>query len=460
MAEINASRRILKPNGNGEPASSTGSIKDAVKLLRQQAAPAKSPTPPVQAHPEPEKLKVVIRLLPPEIKEKAVLDLLSPWVNINTCNYIYFSEGHVSKKGTKDPLPSTAYAGFKNAGLLKTFIREFRTLDIQGKLPELGPNVAIEYAPYQKGLRPSKPDPLAGTLEDDPVYKSFVQRLSDPTVVQVPLIAEEERSKNESKNKGKNKAVAKPSPGSLPKSADKNKKRGENSQSVENSREAVKSKTNSLTPTELAAQLTSVPSAGPQSSKKSSSAKASTQPIGEIANSGEKGSKGSGASSESKSKRGKAKGPKNVLTQNTAAKEETGIPTGPKSQATKKKGKAKVVNGDSAPKETSSQNKNASSDNVAPAVPTDPKQKSVRKPAKSKKHSNAENVSPGPAEPSSSANATGDSTSTTKPKKAHPPRRPAKSKPAADGESPKARPPPRKRDQNSPKPQPQSQPQP
>lgn len=150
----------------------------------QSARPLQSPPP---------KTKLVVRRLPATMTEAEFFGVVSRWINDKTCNYKYFVPGHVPRNGTKEPLPATAYAGFRDPQDMARFGREFRTVQ------ELGHEVLVEYAPYQAPLEDDGEEPpvdeLAGTIGAHPVYKAFVAHLKDPTVELVPLVAPKPKPK-------------------------------------------------------------------------------------------------------------------------------------------------------------------------------------------------------------------------------------------------------------------------
>lgn len=68
-----------------------------------------------------EKLKLVIRLLPPDLKEQEFFALVKPWVNDDSTISKYFVSGHVSKKMSKKPIYSRAYVIMK----AQTYVEQF-----------------------------------------------------------------------------------------------------------------------------------------------------------------------------------------------------------------------------------------------------------------------------------------------------------------------------------------------
>jgi hypothetical protein len=134
--------------------------------------------------------KLVIRLLPPTLGEDEFSNLVCEWINDDTCEYRYFVAGHVSTKGSKLPIHSRAYAGFKDLTMLQTFVGEFK----KKIAPQLEGNPIVEYAPYQNRLKSSRPDEsMAGTIYNDPVYQSFLAHLKDPSLTLVPLVSEKKK---------------------------------------------------------------------------------------------------------------------------------------------------------------------------------------------------------------------------------------------------------------------------
>jgi hypothetical protein len=144
------------------------------------------------------KNKLVIRRLPAMMTEEEFFRAVEPWINSETCAFKYFVPGHISRGDTKDPKPSTAYAGFNTRDALIAFGQQHITIEA------FGDEAIVEYAPYQAPLETNrKKDELSGTIIDNAVFKSFVARLKDPSLEPVPLVAPKPKARGQLPNGSK-----------------------------------------------------------------------------------------------------------------------------------------------------------------------------------------------------------------------------------------------------------------
>lgn len=95
--------------------------------VRISNQPSPAQTVPVEVPvSQKENLKLVVRLLPPDIEEKSFFALVKPWVNDDSTNSTYFVPGHVSKKLSKKPVNSRAYMIMKSQQHLEEFYKAFK----------------------------------------------------------------------------------------------------------------------------------------------------------------------------------------------------------------------------------------------------------------------------------------------------------------------------------------------
>mmetsp|Transcript_44944 Transcript_44944/g.103902 ORF Transcript_44944/g.103902 Transcript_44944/m.103902 type:complete len:422 (+) Transcript_44944:60-1325(+) len=123
-------------------------------------------------------LKVVVRLLPPEITEDELLATIHE-THKKAMRWRSFEPGKRYKGEAKPSLNSRCYFQFESFERAEEFIKDYhghQFVDAQG---EQFRAVAC-FAPYQKVPR-QKPqrDTRDGTIVDDPAYKEFVESLSE-----------------------------------------------------------------------------------------------------------------------------------------------------------------------------------------------------------------------------------------------------------------------------------------
>ncbi|KAL1925259.1 uncharacterized protein VTP21DRAFT_142 [Calcarisporiella thermophila] len=124
-----------------------------------------------------DRLKVVIRQLPPHLPEQVFLQSVAQWANEETTDWYSFFQGKFSKSKSKESIASRAYFHFKNIQQVIEFCRGYDGhvfVDSKGNTSR----AVVEFAPYQKLPKTGKkPDPRQGTIDDDPDYLAFLESL-------------------------------------------------------------------------------------------------------------------------------------------------------------------------------------------------------------------------------------------------------------------------------------------
>lgn len=120
--------------------------------------------------------KVVVRLLPPEITEEEFRASI-PELQMESCKWLRFHCGKRSKSDKKPSVNSRCYLQMRTQANADEFIASYhghQFVDSQGE-----PFRAVAcIAPYQKVPRKTQKDPREGTLDDDTVFKAFLDELS------------------------------------------------------------------------------------------------------------------------------------------------------------------------------------------------------------------------------------------------------------------------------------------
>ncbi|GAA5932651.1 RNA-binding protein [Sporobolomyces koalae] len=152
-------------------------------------APSKSKQP--QAG---QRLKVIVRRLPPDLPPTVFWRTVEPWVHRNPNSDLestddkesdvlstVFKQGKVRKSGKdKDSVHSRAYITFKTPEALVAFHRGYDGWSFKDKTGTVTQAV-VEFAPYQKvPTAPSKADPRQGTIDQDPDFLAFQTALTAP----------------------------------------------------------------------------------------------------------------------------------------------------------------------------------------------------------------------------------------------------------------------------------------
>lgn len=129
-------------------------------------------------------LKVVVRLLPPEITEEEFRKTVSD-DKLALVKWSSFLAGKRYKGEAKPSLNSRCYLQFEATAQAEEFISEYhgrKFIDAQG---EEFRAVAC-FTPYQKVPRKLQKDPREGTIEEDSVYQEFIAALQEKAVFEAP----------------------------------------------------------------------------------------------------------------------------------------------------------------------------------------------------------------------------------------------------------------------------------
>ncbi|THH18892.1 hypothetical protein EW146_g2181 [Bondarzewia mesenterica] len=120
-----------------------------------------------------ERLKTIVRRLPPNLPEDIFWQSVQNWVTDDTASWKIFYPGKLRKKYVnyqtlnKENVPSRAYIAFKNEELLADFSREYDGHIFRDKSGNEF-QVVVEFAPYQKvPSEKKKADSRTGTIEKD-----------------------------------------------------------------------------------------------------------------------------------------------------------------------------------------------------------------------------------------------------------------------------------------------------
>ncbi|KAJ3731487.1 Smg-4/UPF3 family-domain-containing protein [Lentinula guzmanii] len=142
-----------------------------------------------------ERLKTVVRKLPPNLPEEIFWQSVQLWVADDTVSWKTYFPGKLRFGLNKENVPSRAYIAFKNEEQLALFSREydghlfrdksgkpsFRAIQVFHSYRCTGheSQAVVEFAPYQKvPSEKKKIDPRNGTIEKDENYISFIESLN------------------------------------------------------------------------------------------------------------------------------------------------------------------------------------------------------------------------------------------------------------------------------------------
>ncbi|KAI0088255.1 Smg-4/UPF3 family-domain-containing protein [Irpex rosettiformis] len=127
-----------------------------------------------------DRLKTVVRRLPPNLPEDVFWQSVLPWVTDETATWKEYYQGKMRKRINKENIPSRAYIAFKNEELLANFSREYDGHIFRDKTGN--ESIAIvEFAPFQKiPTAKGKADSRMGTIEKDEDFISFMESLKEP----------------------------------------------------------------------------------------------------------------------------------------------------------------------------------------------------------------------------------------------------------------------------------------
>ncbi|KIJ16461.1 hypothetical protein PAXINDRAFT_10911 [Paxillus involutus ATCC 200175] len=140
---------------------------------KQKQKESKSQQPPNGA----ERLKTVVRRLPPNLPEEIFWQSVQAWVSDETVTWRMFCPGKTRKRVNKENLPSRAYIAFKNEEQVATFSREYDGHLFRDKAGNESQAV-VEFAPFQKiPTEKKKVDARNNTIDKDEDYISFIESL-------------------------------------------------------------------------------------------------------------------------------------------------------------------------------------------------------------------------------------------------------------------------------------------
>ncbi|KAJ7132920.1 Smg-4/UPF3 family-domain-containing protein, partial [Mycena filopes] len=128
--------------------------------------------------PTTERLKTVVRRLPPNLPEDIFWQSVQSWVSDETVAWKIYYPGKLRKRLNKENVSSRAYIVFKTEEQLAQFSRDYDGHLFRDKAGNESYAV-VEFAPYQKAPpEKKKADARSGTIEKDEDYISFIESLS------------------------------------------------------------------------------------------------------------------------------------------------------------------------------------------------------------------------------------------------------------------------------------------
>ncbi|THH31843.1 hypothetical protein EUX98_g2358 [Antrodiella citrinella] len=126
-----------------------------------------------------ERLKTVVRRLPPNLPEQIFWNSVQDWVSEETVTWKVYHQGKFKKRFNKENINSRAYIAFKDEEALATFSREYDGHLFRDKAGNESIAV-VEFAPHQKvPSEKKKVDTRVGTIEKDEDYLSFLESLKE-----------------------------------------------------------------------------------------------------------------------------------------------------------------------------------------------------------------------------------------------------------------------------------------
>ncbi|KAJ7274267.1 Smg-4/UPF3 family-domain-containing protein [Mycena rebaudengoi] len=132
--------------------------------------------------PTTERLKTIVRRLPPNLPEDVFWQSVQAWVSDETVTWKIFYPGKLRKRLNKENIPSRAYIVFKTEEQLAQFSHEYDGHLFRDKaggcLAGNESYAVVEFAPYQKVPPEKKADARSGTIEKDEDFISFLESLN------------------------------------------------------------------------------------------------------------------------------------------------------------------------------------------------------------------------------------------------------------------------------------------
>ncbi|KAG1847816.1 Smg-4/UPF3 family-domain-containing protein [Suillus subalutaceus] len=150
------------------------------------AEPKRNQTKQKQKDPKPqappnatERLKTVVRRLPPNLPEEIFWQSVQTWVTDDSVTWRVYHAGKLRKRANQENVPSRAYIAFKTEEVLATFSREYDGHLFRDKAGNESQAV-VEFAPFQKiPSEKKKPDARNATIDKDEDYVSFLETLNN-----------------------------------------------------------------------------------------------------------------------------------------------------------------------------------------------------------------------------------------------------------------------------------------
>lgn len=128
-----------------------------------------------------ERLKTIVRRLPPNLPEQIFWQSVQPWVTDDAVIWKEFYPGKSRKRQNKEDVHSRAYIAFKTEEYVAKFSREYDGHVFKDKAGNESQAV-VEFAPYQKlPLEKKKVDSRNATIDQDEEYIAFLQALETPS---------------------------------------------------------------------------------------------------------------------------------------------------------------------------------------------------------------------------------------------------------------------------------------
>ncbi|KIP09958.1 hypothetical protein PHLGIDRAFT_85906, partial [Phlebiopsis gigantea 11061_1 CR5-6] len=127
-----------------------------------------------------DRLKTVVRRLPPNLPEEVFWQSVQKWVSDETTIWREYWQGKFRKRLGKENISSRAYIAFRNEELLAEFSREYDGHVFRDKAGNESIAV-VEFAPFQKiPTEKKKVDSRIATIEKDEDFLSFIESLKEP----------------------------------------------------------------------------------------------------------------------------------------------------------------------------------------------------------------------------------------------------------------------------------------
>ncbi|KAG6857241.1 hypothetical protein H0H87_007660 [Tephrocybe sp. NHM501043] len=141
-----------------------------------------------RAHVGGERLKTVIRRLPPNLPEEIFWGSVSQWISDESVSWKTYYPGKLKTRMNKENIPSRAYIAFKNEEVLARFGKEYDGHLFKDKAGNEYTAI-VEFSPYQKVPSDKKKvDARNATIEKDDDYLSFIASLKAAESAEPPSL--------------------------------------------------------------------------------------------------------------------------------------------------------------------------------------------------------------------------------------------------------------------------------